>query len=137
MSGTIDALSERLVAARAAKVEAEEKVTEANKSVDEAETALATEMGSEGLSSFKNSLGSFSLSARVFWSFQKERKEDGLGIIRQVAPDLIKETIHPQTLSAWANEIDRQDAPAPERWNEIKGLLQKFEKPTISIRGVK
>jgi hypothetical protein len=128
----LPALASRLIEARKKKDDAEHLVSEASKLIEEAEVALAAGMAEAGVDSFRCEHGNVSMSERTFFSVPKENSEAALELLKQHEPEILKLSVHPQTLGAYIRETEKDGAP--EWWPTFRPLIAAHTKHVAVIR---
>ncbi|MBO8158848.1 hypothetical protein [Thermosyntropha sp.] len=125
------AIAEKLAELRKSKKVLEETLKEINREISQVESDLVSKMIEEEMSSFTRGNKQFVLQSKTYVSAKSGMmpvictwmKENGL-------KDMVKETIHPQTLQAWVKEkLEEESLP-----EELKQLLNIYEKNVVAIR---
>lgn len=137
LDSTIDGLdmlglADKLRELRDGKKELEDFVKEINAAIETTEQALVGQMVAEEMQNFTRNGRQFILTTRIHANAKSGMmpivcdwlKENDLG-------EMVKESVHAQTLQAWAKEIIEENGELPEGINE---LLNVYEKSGISIR---
>ncbi len=125
-------IADDLVRYRDRKKEIEEALKEINALITETEEQLVSAMIEEEMQNFTRNGRQFVLTTRTYANAKSGMmpalctwmKENGL-------KDMVKESIHPQTLQAWVKETIGETGALPEELNE---LVNVYEKSGISIR---
>ena len=125
-------ISDKLVILRDRKKELEDELKEVNSDITETEEQLVNAMVEEEMQNFTRNGRQFILTSRTYASAKSGMmtaicvwmKENGLG-------DMVKESVHPQTLQAWVKEKMEEAGALPE---ELGEMLNVYEKSGISIR---
>ena len=125
-------ISDKLVILRDRKKELEDELKEVNSDITETEEQLVAAMVEEEMQNFTRNGRQFILTSRTYASAKagmmpaicEWMKENGLG-------DMVKESVHPQTLQAWVKEKMEEAGALPE---ELGEMLNVYEKSGISIR---
>jgi len=125
-------ISDKLVILRDRKKELEDELKEVNSDITETEEQLVAAMVEEEMQNFTRNGRQFILTSRTYASAKSGMmtaicvwmKENGLG-------DMVKESVHPQTLQAWVKEQLEEVGALPE---ELEPLVNVYEKSGISIR---
>lgn len=125
-------IADDLVRYRDRKKEIEEALKEINALITETEEQLVSAMIEEEMQNFTRNGRQFILTNRTYANAKSGMmpalctwmKENGL-------KDMVKESIHPQTLQAWVKEQLEEAGALPEELNE---LVNVYEKSGISIR---
>lgn len=125
-------LADKLKELRDGKKAVEDFLKEVNSTIDTTEQALVQDMVAEEMSSFVRGNRQFVLVPKPQISAKSGAmpeicdwmKENDLG-------DMVKESVHPQTLKAWAKEVMEDEGILPEG---IVDLLNVFEKSGVTIR---
>jgi len=125
-------ISDKLVILRDRKKELEDELKEVNSDITETEEQLVAAMVEEEMQNFTRNGRQFILTSRTYASAKSGMmtaicvwmKENGLG-------DMVKESVHPQTLQAWVKEKMEEAGALPE---ELGEMLNVYEKSGISIR---
>ena len=137
LDSTIDGLdmlglADKLRDLRDGKKELEDFTKEVNAAIETTEQALVGQMVAEEMQNFTRNGRQFILTTRIHANAKSGMmpivcdwlKENDLG-------EMVEESVHAQTLQAWAKEIIEENGELPEGINE---LLNVYEKSGISIR---
>jgi len=137
LDSTIDGLdmlglADKLRELREGKKELEDFVKEVNAAIDATEQALVAAMVEEEMQNFTRNGRQFILTNRTYANAKAGMmpeicswmKDNGL-------EDMVKESVHPQTLQAWVKEKMEEAGALPE---ELEPMLNVYEKSGISIR---
>jgi len=125
-------IADDLVRYRNQKKEIEEALKEINELIAQTEEQLVAAMVEEEMQNFTRNGRQFVLTTRTYANAKSGMmpalctwmKENGL-------KDMVKESIHPQTLQAWVKEQLEEVGALPE---ELEPLVNVYEKSGISIR---
>ena len=125
-------IADDLVRYRDQKKEIEEALKEINTLITETEEQLVAAMVEEEMQNFTRNGKQFILTNRTYANAKAGMmpeicswmKDNGLG-------DMVKESIHPQTLQAWVKEQIEEAGALPE---DLSELVNVYEKSGISIR---
>lgn len=125
-------VADDLVRYRNQKKEIEEALKEINALITETEEQLVNLMIEEEMQNFTRNGKQFILTNRTYANAKagmmpavcEWMKDNGLA-------DMVKESVHPQTLQAWVKETIDETGALPEELNE---LVNVYEKSGISIR---
>lgn len=125
-------IADDLVRYRDQKKEIEEALKEINTLITETEEQMVAAMVEEEMQNFTRNGKQFILTNRTYANAKAGMmpaicdwmKENDLG-------DMVKESVHPQTLQAWAKERIEEDGALP---GELDELMNVYEKSGISIR---
>ena len=125
-------ISDKLVILRDRKKELEDELKEVNSDITEIEERLVAAMVAEEMQNFTRNGKQFILTSRTYVSAKSGMmpaicdwmKGHELG-------DMVKESVHPQTLQAWVKEQIEEVGALPE---ELSELVNVYEKSGISIR---
>ena len=125
-------IADDLVRYRNQKKEIEEALKEINELIAQTEEQLVAAMVEEEMQNFTRNGRQFVLTTRTYANAKSGMmpalctwmKENGL-------KDMVKESIHPQTLQAWVKEQLEEAGALPE---ELEPLVNVYEKSGISIR---
>ena len=126
------ATADTLADLRDQKKEIEEALKEINKLIAQTEEQLVEQMVAEEMQNFTRNGRQFILTSRTYANAKAGMmpavcdwmKDNALG-------DMVKESIHPQTLQAWVKEQLEEAGALPE---ELEPLVNVYEKSGISIR---
>jgi len=124
--------ADRLVTLRDRKKELEDELKEVNAEIAETEEQLVSAMIEEEMQNFTRNGKQFILTNRTYANAKagmmpaicEWMKDNGLA-------DMVKESVHPQTLQAWVKEQLEEVGALPE---ELEPLVNVYEKSGISIR---
>lgn len=125
-------ISDKLVILRDRKKELEDELKEVNSDITETEEQLVAAMVEEEMQNFTRNGRQFVLTSRTYANAKAGMmpaicdwmKGHELG-------DMVKESVHPQTLQAWVKEKMEEAGALPE---ELSELVNVYEKSGISIR---
>ena len=125
-------IADDLVRYRDQKKEIEEALKEINTLITETEEQMVAAMVEEEMQNFTRNGKQFILTNRTYANAKAGMmsaicdwmKENDLG-------DMVKESVHPQTLQAWVKEQIEEDGALP---GELDELMNVYEKSGISIR---
>jgi len=126
------ATADTLADLRDQKKKAEDALKEINEMISQTEEQLVAAMVAEEMQNFTRNGRQFVLTSRTYANAKAGMmpavcawmKDNALG-------DMVKESIHPQTLQAWVKEQIEEVGALPE---ELEPLLNVYEKSGISIR---
>ena len=125
-------IADDLVRYRDQKKEIEEALKATNELIAQTEEQLVTAMVEEEMQNFTRNGKQFILTNRTYANAKAGMmpeicswmKDNGL-------EDMVKESVHPQTLQAWVKEQLEEVGALPE---ELEPLVNVYEKSGISIR---
>ena len=125
-------IADDLVRYRDQKKEIEEALKEINTLITETEEQMVAAMVEEEMQNFTRNGKQFILTNRTYANAKagmmpavcEWMKDNGLA-------DMVKESVHPQTLQAWVKEQIEEAGALPE---ELEPLVNVYEKSGISIR---
>jgi hypothetical protein len=125
-------IADDLVRYRDQKKEIEEALKATNELIAQTEEQLVTAMVEEEMQNFTRNGRQFILTNRTYANAKagmmpavcEWMKDNGLA-------DMVKESVHPQTLQAWVKEQIEEVGALPE---ELEPLVNVYEKSGISIR---
>ena len=125
-------IADDLVRYRDQKKEIEEALKEINELIAQTEEQLVNSMVEEEMQNFTRNGRQFILTNRTYANAKAGMmpeicswmKDNGL-------EDMVKESIHPQTLQAWVKEQIEEVGALPE---DLSELVNVYEKSGISIR---
>ena len=126
------ATADTLADLRDQKKKAEDALKEINERIAQTEEQLVAAMVEEEMQNFTRNGRQFVLTSRTYANAKAGMmpdicdwmKDNDLG-------DMVKESIHPQTLQAWVKEKMEEAGALPE---ELEPMLNVYEKSGISIR---
>jgi septal ring factor EnvC (AmiA/AmiB activator) len=126
------ATADTLADLRDQKKKAEDALKEINKRIAQTEEQLVAQMVEEEMQNFTRNGRQFILTNRTYANAKagmmpavcEWMKDNGLA-------DMVKESVHPQTLQAWVKEQIEEVGALPE---ELSELVNVYEKSGISIR---
>lgn len=133
VSGDVFELADRLVELRARKEELESQLKAVNAELGEVNRQLADRMATEELQGFTRGKHQFYLRTDCFVSVVAERRDDLVAWLKaHGAGELVKETVHPQTLRAYVRELnDAGELPA-----ELAEMVRIYEPLVVGVRKV-
>ncbi len=125
-------IADDLVRYRDQKKEIEEALKEINELIAQTEEQLVAAMVEEEMQNFTRNGKQFILTNRTYANAKagmmpavcEWMKDNGLA-------DMVKESVHPQTLQAWVKEQIEEAGALPE---DLSELVNVYEKSGISIR---
>ena len=125
-------VADDLVRYRNQKKEIEEALKEINELIAQTEEQLVAAMVEEEMQNFTRNGKQFILTNRTYANAKagmmpavcEWMKDNGLA-------DMVKESVHPQTLQAWVKEQIEEAGALPE---DLSELVNVYEKSGISIR---
>lgn len=128
----IFSLADRLAELRDRKKTLEDEVKEINTAIDKTEQTLVAAMVEEETQNFTRNGRQFILTIRTYANAKSGMmpricdwmKQNDLG-------DMVKESVHPQTLQAWCKEQIEELGSLPK---DLSDLVDVYEKSGISIR---
>ena len=124
--------AERLQQLRDMKAEFDSQLKQVNEKIEEVNQELVNLMIEEEIQNFVKSGKMFCLSTRVYASAKAEAKQELFSTLKEKGyGDIVIETVHPQTLSAFVKELMEEGDELPE-W--LKTKVNIFEKTIVSIR---
>ncbi len=126
------ATADTLADLRDQKKKAEDALKEINEMISQTEEQLVAAMVEEEMQNFTRNGRQFVLTSRTYANAKAGMmpeicswmKDNGLA-------DMVKESVHPQTLQAWVKEQLEEAGALPE---ELEPLVNVYEKSGISIR---
>ena len=126
------ATADTLADLRDQKKKAEDALKEINERIAQTEEQLVEQMVAEEMQNFTRNGKQFILTSRTYASAKSGMmpdicdwmKDNDLG-------DMVKESIHPQTLQAWVKEQIEEAGALPK---DLSELVNVYEKSGISIR---
>ena len=126
------ATADTLADLRDQKKKAEDALKEINERIAQTEEQLVAAMVAEEMQNFTRNGRQFVLTSRTYANAKAGMmpavcawmKDNALG-------DMVKESIHPQTLQAWVKEQIEEVGALPE---DLSELVNVYEKSGISIR---
>jgi hypothetical protein len=135
MASKVDELCDAVIAARAAKEELKAQLHACEKTLDEAESKLAESLGDEKVS---HGDFTFSSSKKVSWKTIKEGKEKLVALLKEGAPELVKESVNAASLNSFLKKNEEQlEADSPKWWKDAKGCVERSESLALSVRKAK
>lgn len=124
-------LADELVEVRAELEQLEEQTKNLNERKGQIEQQLLEMMVNEEVEKFTRNGRTFYPTCRTFASIKGECKDEALAWLKENGfGDLVKEQIHPQSLSSWYKE----QTEAGELPEDIAAMLSIFDKTSIGIR---
>lgn len=124
--------ADNLVNLRARKKELEDALKDINELISKTEEELISQMVEKEMQNFTRNRRQFILTNRTYANAKagmmpavcEWMKDNGLA-------DMVKESVHPQTLQAWVKEQLEEVGALPE---DLSELVNVYEKSGISIR---
>ena len=125
-------IADDLVRYRDQKKEIEEALKEINTLITETEEQLVNSMIEEEMQNFTRNGRQFILTNRTYANAKAGMMPEICSWMKDNAlGDMVKESIHPQTLQAWVKEQIEEVGALPE---DLSELVNVYEKSGISIR---
>jgi hypothetical protein len=125
-------VADDLVRYRNQKKEIEEALKEINELIAQTEEQLVAAMVEEEMQNFTRNGRQFILTNRTYANAKAGMMPEICSWMKDNAlGDMVKESIHPQTLQAWVKEQIEEAGALPE---ELSELVNVYEKSGISIR---
>jgi len=135
MANELETLCSEVLAARSAKDELKSQLAAADKELSKLEASLATLIGAEDGNKISHEGFTFSATSTVNWKTVKDGKDKLLQLLKQGAPELVKESVNSATLSAFLRKNESTlDDSNPEWWTSAKNCLERSEKQSLSVR---
>lgn len=135
--GTIDdifSLADRLQKLKEHKKRLEDETKSVNAEIEEVETQLAGLMVDQEMQNFTRNGRMFYLQTKTYASAVAERKQELYEWLKENGfGDLVVETVHPQSLSAFVKE-QMDEADDGELPQELAELVNVYEKTSVGIR---
>ena len=126
------ATADTLADLRDQKKKAEDALKEINEMISQTEEQLVAAMVAEEMQNFTRNGRQFVLTSRTYANAKAGMMPEVCDWMKDNAlGDMVKESIHPQTLQAWVKEQIEEVGALPE---ELEPLLNVYEKSGISIR---
>lgn len=115
------------------KKELEGKVKELNKEIERVQEQLVQEMVDHEVQNFTRQGKMFYLQTATYVSGISGEQENLMQVLKdQGFDDIVKETVHPQTLKGFVKEqIDEEGGELPD-W--LQGLVNVYEKEQVRMR---
>ncbi len=137
LDSTIDGLdmlglADKLRELREGKKELEDFVKEVNAAIDATEQALVAAMVEEEMQNFTRNGRQFILNSKQRTSAKSGMQAELYAWLKKNGyGDLVKETVHAQTLDAFGRELTEELGALPET---LEPLVNVYEKVTVQIR---
>ena len=132
MATNLDELCEAVLSARSAKDKLKAELDACGKTLQAAEDKLSAALSDE-----KVSHGGLTFSTTVFvsWKTPKDGKDKLLALLKEGAPELVKESVNSSTLSAYLRKNATQlDTDAPDWWTKAKSYVERHETTKLSVK---
>lgn len=130
MSDDLSTLADALLAARAAKAEADDAAKVASAAVKDAERALFDAMVGAELTKISAAGHSFSLDSKTYYSCtDKDALHEVLG--RHGCGGIFRYTVHAGTLNATLREMADAEGRLPE---DVAALVDAYDEGKVSVR---
>jgi hypothetical protein len=134
MATEIETLCDEVLAARSAREELKNQLATAETAMGEVEDKLAALLAS---SEEKITHGGFSFTSasKVSWKTVSASKDELLTLLKEGAPELVKETVNAASLNSYLkkNESALEDSN-PTWWSSAKDCMERKETQSLSIR---
>ncbi len=126
-------LARRLVELQTKRDEHKAILTELNREIEELQAKLTREMVDQEVQSFKRDGRTFYLRTDTFISDVAPKRSDLHDALKAEGfGDLIKPTVHPQTLKAFVKEQMRENDDDLPGW--LEGLVSVFRKDNVVVK---
>lgn len=132
MASKIDELCDQVIAVRAAKDELKIQLQTCETTLEAAEASLAKELGED-----KVTHGDFTFSSatKVNWKTLKEGKDKLVALLKEGAPELVKESVNAASLSSFLRKNEEKlEADGPAWWKNAKTCVERSESQSLSVR---
>ncbi len=134
MATDIETLCDQILEAREAREELKNQLASAETALAEIESQLAAKLAD---ADEKVSHGgySFTSSTKVSWKTRSDGKEKLLGLLKEGAPELVKETVNAASLNSFLkkNEAALEEGQ-PDWWTQAKECVDRSESQALSVR---
>lgn len=124
--------ADKLVTLRDRKKEIEDELKQVNAEITETEEQLVNAMVEEEMQNFTRNGRQFILTSRTYANAKAGMMPEICSWMKQNGlADMVKESVHPQTLQAWVKEQIEEAGALPE---DLEPLVNVYEKSGIAIR---
>lgn len=127
----IEDLAEQLLQAKEEVEAAEAAAVDARKRYEKLDQTLAQRMALAEIESIRVHGYNLTLRTQTYVSVRAGAMDTLCAWLRTTQPDLIKESVHPNTLKAWVKEVRKERGDLPP---EVAELLHVYDKFTVGIR---
>lgn len=134
MATEIETLCDEVLASRSAREELKNQLATAETALGEVEDKLAALLATaEG--KVTHSGFTFTSAAKVSWKTISKEKDQLLTLLKDGAPELVKETVNAASLNSYLkkNESALEDS-SPSWWASAKECLERKESQSLSVR---
>jgi hypothetical protein len=102
---------------------------------DRLEVEIATRLEAAGMDSLPHQRWVFSPKRTVQWKVVTEERETVVRLVKEGAPELVKETVNAASLAAFLRrEEERLARETPRWWQGLEPLLERSESLSLSVR---
>lgn len=134
MVSKIEELCDEVIAARAAKDELKTQLHACETTLSAAEAALSAEL-SKGDEKVRHGDFTFSTTSKVSWKTLKEGKDKLIALLKEGAPELVKESVNASSLSSFLRKNEEKlEADKPDWWTAAKTCIERSEAQSLSVR---
>lgn len=128
----IATLAAALVATKAKVDAAKAALAVVEKEAELIEEKLVAAMRAANTESVQESGRHVTLKTTHAWSILDDEKARAIALLKEHAPGLVKETVHPASLAKWANEVMSAKSPAAF-WTDVRPLLEERVTTRLSV----
>lgn len=134
MSDT-ESLCQQILLARESRDTCKTELADATKALDTLETELAEKLIGDGEKSVVFEKMQFSATTQRSWKTRPEGKQNLLEILKESAPELVKESVHASTLNSYLKKnADKLESAQEPWWINAKDCLESTEKASLSVK---
>jgi hypothetical protein len=102
---------------------------------DRLELEIATRLEAAGMESLLHDRWTFTPKRTVQWKVVTEQRDEVVRLVKEGAPELVKETVNASSLAAFLRrEEARLARDAPHWWRDLEPLLERTESLSLSVR---
>ncbi len=133
----IELLCKQVLSAREIRDEVKEKLRSADTEVNALEAKLSEAMLQNKETKCSADGFTFSAAPKVGWKTLPDNREDLVKLLKQGAPQLVKETVNPASLASYLRKNESSLESANEAWwQRAKGYLVRTEIASLSVRKI-
>lgn len=134
MATEIETLCDEVLAARSAKEELKNQLATAETALGEVEDKLAALLATSD-EKITHAGFSFTSAAKVSWKTLTKGKEQLLTLLKEGAPELVKETVNAASLNSYLKKNEAAlDDSNPSWWESAKECMERKETQSLSVR---
>jgi hypothetical protein len=129
-------LSARLLQHRERRQACIDALADAERNVELTEAELASAMASAGVRTYRHGGLTFAPRVRETWRLVRERRPDALALLKAHAPHVVRESVHPATLTRFLRDHLARIASSGW-WPALEPCVARRERVYVSVKPVR